>query len=126
MEIELEGVCYVLIQTNQIHPIAYRRHDLIWYPERKMTLLDTIQYKPYVQSIVTENPWLISCYSKENVRIWSSEYKEWAYPAVQTYGASICVIMDDIIGIYQSIPSIALDGGKQIQEMISKLDYKGE
>ena len=55
-DIVLEGMCYVLLQIEQVHPIAKMRHDLIWYPERAMTLLDCVQYKPYVKSIVTENP----------------------------------------------------------------------
>jgi hypothetical protein len=37
-KIKLEGTCYVLLQTNKINPIAYERHDLIWYPERGKTI----------------------------------------------------------------------------------------
>jgi len=42
-----------------------------------MTLLDIIQYKPYVRSVVTENPWIISMYDNSNVKIWSIEDKKW-------------------------------------------------
>ena len=72
-ELQLKGKCYVLVQINHIHPCADpMRHEMIWYPERAMTLLDCVRYKPYVQSIVTENPWIISCYQQENVRIFST------------------------------------------------------
>lgn len=66
-DIELEGKCYVLLQINKIHPISYQRHELLWYPERSMTMIETVQYKPFLKSIVTENPWIISCYDRENI-----------------------------------------------------------
>jgi len=94
---------------------------MVWYPEEGMTLLDIIQYKPYVRSIVTVNPWIISMYDNSNVRIWSLEDKKWITPNHQTYGASINQIMMTILGITQTIPSGALDGGKEIQEHIKKI-----
>jgi len=121
MKIEYENTCYVLLQTNSIHPIAHKRHDLLWYPERGMTLLDCIQYKPYVKSIVTENPWLISCYDRENVRVWDKEYN-WIRPNDQTYGASINKITMCILGIRQTIPSVAYDGGKAIEKLIKEFN----
>ena len=118
-KIEYKGICYVLLQTDKIHPITHKRHDLVWYPERGMSLLSCVQYRPYVKSIVTENCWIISCYSMENVRVWHKEHG-WITPNHQTYGASVNQINMTILGISQTIPSVALDGGKQIKELIDE------
>ena len=119
--IEFKGICYVLLQIDKFHPIAKVRHDLIWYPERSMSLLGCIKYRPYVKSIVTENPWLIACYSREHVRIWVKDYG-WRSPNNQTYGASVNNITMTLLGIRQTIPSTPLDGGDAINALILKLE----
>ncbi len=118
--IYFEDLCYVLVRIDKIHPIAYKRHDLLWYPERGMSLLDTVLYQPYVKSIVTENPWLISAYGQEYVRVWDYEHG-WIRPRNQTYGASVNHITMTLLGIRQTISSQAYDGGEEIQKLISKL-----
>ena len=117
---ELEGVCYVLVKADTIHPIAYERFDFEWYPESAMTLLDQVNYLPYVKSIVTENPWLIACYSRENVRVWDEEYG-WIMPDRQTYGASVNSIMMTILGVRNTIPAQVIDGGKSITKYKKEL-----
>ena len=119
-ELKLKGMCYVLVQTDKIHPITYDRFQFVWYPEREMTLLDTVQYRPFEKSVVTENPWIIACYPRENVRIWKEG--RWVMPEFNTYGASVNKITMGLLGIRQTIPSTALDGGKQIQELKTKLE----
>ena len=124
-KIKLEGTCYVLLQTNKINPIVYKRHDLIWYPERGRTLLECVQYRPCVTSIVTENPWLIACYNNDYVRVWSTEYTkkgEWISPFEQTYGGSVNSITMRILGIKCTIPAMVLDGGESIREYIKELE----
>ena len=96
--LELKGVCYVLVQIGVIHPITAERHSLQWYPERAMTLLDAVQYLPYVDSVVTENPWIIACYPRENVRVWD-DLRGWVMPDFQTYGASVNKIIMGLLGI---------------------------
>ena len=118
--IRFTNICYVLLQVDKIHPISIFRHSLIWYPERGMTLLDCVQYRPYVKSIVTENPWLISCYSREYVRVWDKVHG-WTWPNDQTYGASVNKINMSLLGIRQTIPSTPLDGGKEIKKLIEKI-----
>jgi hypothetical protein len=120
-DLQLRNTCYVLVQTDVIHPIAHARHDLIWYPERAFTLLDCVQYRPYVQSIVTENPWIISCYDRDNVRIWNKKYG-WINSTDQTYGASINWITMKLLRIRQTIPSTPLDGGEAIKKLIKELE----
>ena len=120
-----ENTCYVLLRTNKINPIAYKRHDLVWYPETGMPLLKRVTYTPYIKSIVTEDPWLISCYSREHVRVWSKEYNkkgEWVWPNNQTYGASVNWITSSLLGIKNTIPAMVLDGGESIRKYIKELE----
>ncbi len=119
MKIEFENTCYVLLQINQIHPIAHERHKLIWYPERAMTLVDCVNYRPFVKSVVTENPWIISCYSRENVRVWDNG--KWVWPDVQTLGKSVNGIIMGLLGIRQTIPS-AVYGFDRMEKLVSKLE----
>ena len=90
-----------------------------------MTLLDCIQYQPYVKSIVTENPWLIACYDNDNIRMWSTKYSkkgEWVSPFNQTYGADVNDITHSILGIKTTIPAMVLDGGESIRKYIKELE----
>lgn len=119
--IELLGICYVLVQTDAVHPITYQRHDLIWYPERAMGLLDCVNYKPYIGSVVTENPWIASCYPRENVRVWDEEYG-WIMPDFQTYGASVNKITMCLFGIRDTIPAQVMDGGKNLEKHKKNLE----
>jgi len=119
-ELRFEENCYALLQTDKIHPIAYNRYDLHWYPERGLPLIKQIKYKPYVKSIVTESPWLISCYPQENVWIWKD--RDWRNPFEQTYGASINSITMNVLGISQTIPAVALDGGDEINKLIKRIN----
>lgn len=121
MELQLKGHCYVLKQGNWIHPIAERRHDLLWYPERAMTLHDQYLYRPYVQSIVTENPWLIGLYDRERVMI-VEEDGSWRTPPYQTYGASNDMIVTHILGITSSVAGQVLDGGRCFKKAVR--EYK--
>lgn len=114
------GTCYVLLQIDKIHPITHKRHDLVWYPERSFTLLDLVQYRPYVKSVVTESPWIIACYDRDNVRVWNKE-RGWITPNHQTYGGSVNMIMHSILKIHQTIPANILDGGEIIKKLIEKL-----
>ena len=124
MNIELEGICYVLLQTGKTHPISKYMHDLKWYPERGMGLLNLIQYIPYVKSIVTENPWMIACYSRENVRVWKKVGRkyQWVMPNEQTLGASNNMIRMSLLGIGQTIPSCVYDDGKEIKKLIKEFN----
>lgn len=121
-DIKREGMCYVLLKTNAIHPIAHIRHELLWYPETGMSLSKRIMYRPYVQSIVTECPWLISCYSQNEVMMWDVELNRWRTPNAQTYGADIDWIMNSLMGISHTIPSTPLDGGRRMRDLIKKLE----
>jgi hypothetical protein len=127
-DIKHVGLCYVLVQTpNIVHPIVEHRHDVVWYPERALTLIDCMNYRPFVKSIVTENPWLIACYDREHVRVWDVEHG-WIRPNHQTYGASVNNITMTILKFSCTIPAQVLDGGEQLQKQINKLEetYKHE
>lgn len=122
----LEGNCFVYVQGNETDIEKYyelvrlsKDDKLILYPERAMTLVDTVCYRPFVKSVVTENPWIISCYSFENV--WIIRNGEWRNASHQTFGASVNFIMDDILGIDSSIPLMVLSGKKGIAEYRNKV-----
>jgi hypothetical protein len=121
-ELQLEGHCYVLVRTNKIHPIAHQRFDFMWYPETGMSLIDQMNYRPYVQSIITENPWLIAMYPREKIRVWDKDEKRWVLPDRQTYGASVNGIMMTCLGFSCTIPAQALDGGEQLSQKVKEIE----
>jgi hypothetical protein len=124
--LQLEGHCYVLLQGNWIHPIAHRRHELLWYPERSMTLHERHMYRPFVKSIVTEDAWLIGMYDREKVRVIydddvdTERCGKWVMPNHQTYGASHNAITCSILGIQSTISAMCNDGGDNMREKIKK------
>jgi hypothetical protein len=123
-DLEFEGICYVVVRlSKKAHPIADFRHDLIWYPEDGMTLLNRVSYVPYVQSIVTEDPWIIACYPQERVRVWGKSRVRYRFVEAsdQTYGASVGSITSSELGIRQTIPAMPLDGGSEIRKLERKL-----
>jgi hypothetical protein len=119
--IHLNGHCYVLLQGNWIHPIAHQRHDLLWYPERAMTLCDQYRYRPYVQSVVTECAWIIALYDRERVLV-VDEDGTWRRPNWQTYAASQSFTLHSILGIPSEVPALPLDGGKMFKKVVR--EYK--
>jgi hypothetical protein len=115
----LEGNCFVYVQGNEADIEKYyelvrlsKDDKLILYPERAMTFTDCVCYRPYVKSIITENPWIISCYSCS--KVWIMRDGEWRNPSCQTYGASISVIMMEMLGVDGTIPLMVLGGKKEI------------
>jgi hypothetical protein len=122
----LEGNCFVYVQGNEADIEKYydlvrlsKDDKLILYPERAMTIVDTVCYRPYVKSIVTENPWIISCYSFD--KVWIIRNGEWKNASHQTFGASTSIILSDILGIDSSIPLLPLSGLKGIAEYREKV-----
>jgi hypothetical protein len=115
-EIIYKEICYALLRTDEVHPIVHCRHDLNWYPEIRLTLLGTIDFRPTVRSVVTENPYIVSCYECGNVRVWKDG--DWVKPKINTFGTSVHIIMDDIFEIDQSIPNIAKE---VIEKILNKI-----
>jgi hypothetical protein len=122
----LEGNCFVYIQGNEADIEKYyelvklsKDDKLILYPERGMTYTDTVCYRPYVKSVITENPWIIGCYSIGQV--WVIQDGEWVHPSQQTYGASINSISIEILGNYNTIPLMILGGIKEINDYRKKI-----
>lgn len=117
--------CFVFIQGNDANEEHYydlvresKNDKLILYPERAMTFADTVDYRRYVKSIVTENPYIISCYSRNEV--WILQDDEWVHPSMQTYGASVDLITSSILQYKNSIPTSVLGGGK-FKDKVKKL-----
>jgi len=129
-ETEEQGKCYVFIQGNDINEEHYydlvrksKNDELILYPERAMTFVDVVHYRPYLKSIVTENPYIISCYSKKDVYILDND--EWVHPTSQTYGCSVDIITDELLKYNNSIPLYPM-GGASYKEKIKKLKSFGD
>jgi len=128
----LEGNCFVYVQGNEADMQKYfdlvrlsKDDKVILYPERAMTLVDTVCYQPFVKSVVTENPWIISCYKRDNV--WILEEGRWINPDCQTFGASVNFITLDILNVHGTIPLIVMTGKKGItefKEKVRKNDFK--
>lgn len=119
--LHLEGYCYVLLRGNWIHPIAHQRFSLIWYPETSMNLFDQYCYRPYVRSIVTENPWLITLYDRERVLV-VYEDGSWRRPDIQTYASDVTYVMTRVLGIPFSVAGHPLCGCRGVKKII--WDYK--
>lgn len=120
-----EGQCFVFLQGNDANIEHYfdlvresKNDNLILYPERAMTFADTVDYRQYVKSVVTENPFIISCYSQENV--WILQDDEWIHPRMQTYGASVNLITMSILQYGSTIPTSVKGGGK-FKDIVKKL-----
>lgn len=107
-EIEMEGNCYVLVQNNDFNPILFYKDDIILYPERHKTFLQTVAYIPYVKSVITENPYIICCYDRE--KVWVFEEGEWVNPDFQTYGCSVNIIIGRTLGYHSSISLVPMSG----------------
>jgi len=120
MKINKTGQCYVRVRNNEFHNILLSKNDLIMYPETSMRFLDTVSYLPYVQSILTENPYLISCYDRNNVWVLNAENK-WVNPDIQTFGASISYITQEILNYGHEIPLLPLEFIKALTDTASHL-----
>jgi hypothetical protein len=123
--IEENGECFVFLQGNTANEEHYydlvhesNNDNLILYPERAMTFADTVDYRRYVKSIVTENPFIISCYPREHV--WILQDDEWIHPEIQTYGSSVSIITDDILQYRNTIPTSVM-GGERFKDKVEKL-----
>ena len=121
--------CFVFLQGNDANIEHYydlvresKNDNLILYPERAMTFADTVDYRRYVKSVVTENPFIISCYSREDV--WILQDDEWIHPDIQTYGASVNLITGNILQFRNTIPTSVLGGGK-FKDKVKKLKNYG-
>jgi hypothetical protein len=116
--LHFHGHCYVLLAGNWMHPHApVMRAQMQWYPERAMNLLDEIGYRPYVQSVVTESPWVIGLYDRERVFAVGDD-GAWRRPNMQTYAASTDWIMNQLLHWPHSIAAQPLDGARGLKKYV--------
>lgn len=108
MDYQLEGNCYVVARGRDDDKKAYldllykHKNDLVTFPEDGMRFIDSVTYLPYNKSIVTENPYLISSYDRRSV--WVLNNGKWINPNEQTFGSSVNVIENNLLGYGSSIP----------------------
>lgn len=117
--------CFAFLQGNDANEEHYydlvresKNGTMILYPERAMTFADTVDYRRYSKSVVTENPYIISCYPKKDV--WILHDDEWVHPDFQTYGCSVNMITSQILQYNNSIPTAVMGGGK-FKDKVKKL-----
>jgi hypothetical protein len=125
-EYMMEGHCYVLLQTQEIHPIAFNRFDFVWYPERAKSLGGLYTAQPYVKSIITESAHYITLYDRDKVFVWDIEEDRWIHPDMQTFGASRNNMESNLLGITNTIPAMVCDGGKRFAKYVKKLEASYE
>jgi hypothetical protein len=113
-----DGYCFVYIQGNDADIEKYydlvrmsKDDKFILYPERALTLIDKVTYRPYVKSIVTEEPYIIGVYDRKKVFILRDG--EWQKSDMQTYGASVDAISYNILGLTSSINYRVLGGADE-------------
>jgi len=98
---------------------ASKDDTVILYPERAMTFTDAVCYRPFVKSVVTENPWVISCYDRNSV--WVVRDGKWENPSEQTYGCSVNIITGNILGCNNTIPFGVIGGLEEIERFRDKI-----
>jgi len=122
----LEGHCFVYVQGNEVDEEKFfelvresKNDRVILYPERSLTLVETVCYRQYVKTVVTENPFIISSYDVR--KVWVLKNGEWVNPSSQTYGASVNMIMCSVLNFSTTIPLMVLGGVKEIEIYKEKL-----
>jgi len=115
MNIKTEACCYVYVQGNDKDIEKFydlvrlsKNDEIILYPESGNRFIDNVCYRPYVKSIVTENPWIISTYDKKSVFVLVDG--EWENPTDKTYGTSVNMITCNILEYPNTIPLLPLGG----------------
>ena len=86
-----------------------------------MNLVDEYMYRPYVQSIVTESPYLIALYDYSRVRV-VEENGSWQMPNMQTYASSVEYLACSLLHLPSTVPAMPLDGGRGFKKVIR--EYK--
>ena len=126
-EINTKENCYVYVQGNEKHIEKYyelvrlaKDDKMILWPESGMRYIDLVSYRPYVKSVITENPWVIAMYSVSNVWILDRD-GEWVHPRQQTYAASAYSIENSILHQDCSIPLMSLGGLEEVKKYQDKI-----
>jgi hypothetical protein len=108
MEYQLENNCYVVPRGRDDNKKEYldllykHKNDLVLFPENSMSFIDTVTYLPIEKSIVTENMYLVSAYSRH--KVWILNYKnEWMHPNEETFGCSVESLANHLLGYGSSI-----------------------
>jgi len=122
----LEENCFVFIQGNEVDIEMFydlvrlsKDDKVILYPEAGGSFVSQVTYRPYIKTVVTENPWVISSYSRKNV--WVIRNGKWVNPSRQTYGCSVGIISGDILGVRTSIPLSIFGGLDSINRFKEKI-----
>jgi hypothetical protein len=126
MDFELTENCYVVARGRDDDKQEYldllyeHKNELVLFPENSMRFIDTVTYLPIEKSIVTENMYLVSSYSRHMVWILDAR-NEWVHPNEQTFGCSIESLANHLLGYGSSIPILP---EMKIKELVGGLPKK--
>jgi len=101
--------CYVSNPKNGATlPSDVNKNNTLFYPENGMTTGELFTTTiPENLHIVTDNPFFVPLYKREEVFIW--ENNEWINPEMQTYGSSYSRIINRLFD-GREMPRAVLDG----------------
>jgi len=101
--------CYISNPKNGATlPPNINKDNTLFYPENGMTTSELFTTTiPENFHIVTDNPFLVPLYKKEEVFIWKDN--EWVHPDFQTYGSAYQYVIRRIFGGYE-MPRAVLNG----------------
>jgi hypothetical protein len=92
--------CYVVRKESYVESADERR---VVYPEVGMSMAQLFNYQLGDVPVVTENPWIIGAYHKNEVRVLVNG--ELVVPGSETFGASVNKITMTILGRRLTISS---------------------
>jgi len=91
-------------------PKGITKDNTLFYPEAGMTTFELHTTSiPKYRHIITDSPFLISLYKREEVFIWNNNSHTWINPEFQTYACSYHIIMHRLFNV-SCIPKATLDG----------------
>jgi len=96
--------CYVTNpKDGSTYPSELNKENTLFYPESGMTTEQCFKSsRPRDFHIVTDCPFLVSLYSREEVFIWREG--KWINPKFQTYGSSFSMIISEVFDYDHTIP----------------------
>ncbi len=115
---DAKGQCYFLPRGLRVSEVLVQikeqcPHGAV-YPEHGMTMSELMTALPYVDTIITESPYLVALYDCS--KVWTWKDGRWRQPNEQTYGASIEALTKKLFDNRISIP-LAVVSDEEVQKL---------
>lgn len=118
-------------------PDSFKNKKGLFFPEKKLSILeqsnfDTKKYSSQYDFIVTNNPFILTVFWKEDVLIFKNN--NFLIPEFQTYGMSFEVALKRFNGLGSTISNIVVtnirekikEGDNEAFKFVEKLGYSSE